>query len=118
MADSGVRRKLSTGATREASPDKERPDLISPLALRRVGRWLSLGAKKYSARDWEKGVLFSCLFASLMRHALKYAAGWKDEDHLAAIVFHAQALMHFEEMGRRELDDMPHYEDGPKGAKR
>lgn len=113
LKDSGSRREFSTGAVRDTASDKERPDLISPFAMRRVGRWMGMGAKKYGDRNWEKGMPFSVLFASLMRHALKYAMGWRDEDHLAAIVFNAQAIIHFEEMGKTELDDMPHYQDGP-----
>lgn len=113
MKDSGDRREFPTGARRDMASDKERPDLVSPFALRRVGRWLGMGAKKYGERNWEKGMPFSVFFASLMRHTLKYAMGWRDEDHLAAIIFNAQAIIHFEETGRTELDDMPHYQEGP-----
>jgi hypothetical protein len=60
---------------------------------------------------------FSVFYASMMRHALKHAMGWRDEDHLAAIIFNAQAIIHFEETGRAgEFDDMPHYQDGPQEA--
>jgi hypothetical protein len=114
LKDSGDRREFATGAVRDMASDKERPDLISPFALRRVGRWLGLGAKKYGERNWEKGIPASVCFASLMRHALKYAMGWRDEDHLAAIVFNAQAIIHFEETGRTELDDMPRYGESKK----
>ena len=114
LKDGGDRREFASGAVRDVASDKERPDLISPFALRRVGRWLAMGAKKYGDRNWEKGMPFSVCFASLMRHALKYAMGWRDEDHLAAIVFNALAIIHFEETGRRELDDMPHYQDSPQ----
>lgn len=117
LKDSGDRREFPTGARRDMASDKERPDLVSPFALRRVGRWLGLGARKYGERNWEKGMPFSVFYASLMRHALKYAMGWRDEDHLAAIIFNAQAIIHFEETGLAgELDDMPHYQDGPQEA--
>lgn len=109
VKDSGERRGFDTGAVRDGANSKERPDLISPFALMRVGRWIGMGASKYGERNWEKGMPYSVFFASLMRHALKYAMGWRDEDHLAAIVFNAQAIMHFEETGRVELDDMPRY---------
>lgn len=114
LKDSGERREFATGAVRDMASDKERPDLVSPFALRRVGRWMGMGGKKYGDRNWEKGMPFSVFFASLMRHAIKYAMGWRDEDHLAAIIFNAQAIIHFEEVGRAELDDMPHYQDGPR----
>lgn len=109
LMDSGNRRQFATGAVRDVDDSKPRPDLISPFALMRVGKWLALGAQKYGERNWEKGIPFSVCFASLIRHALKYAMGMHDEDHLAAVVFNAQALLHFEETERADLDDMPRY---------
>lgn len=109
MKDSGQQRTFNTGAVRDSGTNKERPDLVSPFALMRVGRWLAKGAAKYGTRNWELGMPYSELFASLMRHLLKWACGWRDEDHLAAVIFNAQAIIHFEEMGRSDLDDMPHY---------
>jgi len=116
LKDSGGRREFCSGAVRDMASDKERPDLVSPFALRRVGRWMGLGAKKYGDRNWEKGIPISVCFASLMRHALKFAMGWRDEDHLAAIIFNAQAIIHYQELGRTDLDDMPHYQDGPRNG--
>jgi len=113
LKDSGDRREFASGAVRDMASDKERPDLMSPFAIRRVGRWLGLGARKYGERNWEKGIPCSVCFASLMRHAFKYAMGWRDEDHLSAIIFNAQAIIHFEETCRADLDDMPHYQSGP-----
>lgn len=111
MKDSGERREFASGAVRDRSENKSRPDLISPFALMRVGRWLALGAEKYGARNWEKGIPVSECWASLMRHVLKFGMGQEDEDHLAAIVFNAQAIMHYRETGRSDLDDMPRYRD-------
>ena len=116
LKDSGARREFPTGAVRDMAGGKERPDLISPFALMRVGRWMAMGARKYGDRNWEKGIPYSVFYASLMRHLLKWAMGWRDEDHLAAVIFNAQAIMHFEETERAELDDMPHYQDGPQEA--
>jgi len=53
--------------------------------------------------------------ASLKRHLMKYQQGKRDEDHLAAIMFNAMALIHYEEMIERgrlsaELNDMPDYQ--------
>ena len=36
-------------------------------------------------------------------------------DHLAAVAFNVLALIHYEETGRADLDDMPRY-DAPKAA--
>ena len=46
---------------------------------------------------------------------MKYQQGLRDEDHLAAIMFNAMALIHYEEMIERgvlpaELNDMPVYQ--------
>ena len=114
MEDSGQRREFDTGAIRDRSTDKPRPDLISPFSLLRLGEWLRRGALKYSARNWELGMPVSECWASLMRHSLKWACGCRTEDHLAAVMFNAMAIMHYEEMVRRDvlpasLLDMPDY---------
>jgi hypothetical protein len=101
-------------AVRDTAADKPRPDLISPFAEERQGEWLRRGAAKYAERNWEKGMPFSRCVASLKRHLMKYQQGLKDEDHLAAIMFNAMALIHYEEMIERDalpsdLDDMPRY---------
>ena len=35
-----------------------------------------------------------------------------DEDHLAAAAWNIFAIMHYQELGMWELDDMPHYIKG------
>ena len=74
-----------------------------------------MGAAKYAERNWENGMPFSRCVASLKRHLMKYQQGKRDEDHLAAIMFNAMALIHYEEMIERgllpaELNDMPDYQ--------
>jgi hypothetical protein len=102
-------------AVRDVADDKPRPDLISPFAEERQGHWLRMGAKRYAERNWELGMPFSRCVASLRRHIMKYQQGLRDEDHLAAIMFNAMALIHYEEMIERgvlpaELNNMPQYE--------
>ena len=118
LKTSGSEEKFATGAVRDTATDKPRPDLRSPFAAERCGVWMGLGAKRYSERNWELGIKFSRVFASLCRHVMKYQQGLKDEDHLAAIVFNAEALMHYEVMIERgvlppELNDMPNYAPAP-----
>ena len=115
MRNSGAEESFTTGAVRDTSDDKMRPDLFSPFAEERVGNWLMLGARRYAERNWEKGMPFSRCWASLCRHKTKWQQGQRDEDHLAAIIFNAMAIIHFEEMVRRgvlpeQLDDMPAYQ--------
>jgi hypothetical protein len=107
VKDSGSRREFATGAVRDDAGDKDRPDLVSPYALMRVGKWLAMGAAKYGDRNWEKGMPYSVFYASALRHLLKFHQGYGDEDHLAAVCFNIMAIMHFEEVGRDDLDDMP-----------
>jgi hypothetical protein len=101
-------------AIRDAADDKPRPDLISPFAEERVGHWLRMGAAKYAERNWEHGMPFSRCIASLRRHLMRFQQGRRDEDHLAAIIFNAMAVIHYEEMIARgvlpaALNDMPAY---------
>ena len=111
MNDNGKR--ISFGednAIRENSEHKSRPDLISPLALLRVGEWMRKGAEKYEEHNWEKGMPFSVYMQGMSRHMLKFQAGQTDEDHLAGVIFNAMAMIHHQELGEdKEWDDMPKY---------
>ena len=115
MTDSGKRQSFGEGmAVRDTADDKPRPDLISPFAEERQGHWLRMGAAKYAERNWENGMPFSRCVASLKRHVMKYQQGKRDEDHLAAIMFNAMALIHYEEMIEcgvlpASLNDLPSY---------
>ena len=115
MTDSGKRQQFGSNlAIRDTADDKPRPDLISPFAEERQGQWLRMGAAKYAERNWERGMPFTRCVASLKRHVMRYQQGKRDEDHLAAIMFNAMALIHYEEMIERgllptELNDMPVY---------
>lgn len=99
-------------AVREPSSGKGRYDLISPFAVRRLAKWYELGAQKYADRNWEKGIPFSRCVDSAKRHLDKYVMGMTDEDHLAAAAWNIFAIMHYQELGMFELDDMPHYIQG------
>lgn len=104
MKDNGTRILFETGAVREEVTGKGRFDLIPPEGLFRLARWYEQGAKKYSDRNWEKGLPYCNCINSAMRHLVKYLAGWNDEDHLAAVAWNVFALMYFEKH-KPELDD-------------
>ena len=111
MNDGGDRMSFGEGrAIREPTNGKGRPELISPYAVMRLAKWMELGAQKYADRNWECGMPYSRYVGAMLRHTLKYMMGMDDEDHLAAIAFNVFAIMHHEECGQIELDDMPHYE--------
>ena len=49
-------------------------------------------------------------YETAKRHLDKYIMGMTDEDHLAAAAWNIFAIMHHQELGQTELDDMPHYD--------
>ncbi len=86
---------------------------MSFFANYRVARQLERGAKRYDARNWEKGMPLSWFADSAARHLAKAIAGFDDEDHLAAARWNIDALMEGQERIKRglwpaELDDLPH----------
>lgn len=101
MHDSGQRREFGTGSVRDRGDDKPRPDLISPHAIMRLGAWMGLGAKKYGEHNWELGQPVSSFVESLERHLYKYKMGMTDEDHMAAVMYNTQAVLHFEELAKQ-----------------
>ena len=108
--DGGQRISYGEGkAIREPSAGKGRYDLITPFGIMRLAKWYELGSKKYADRNWEKGMPFSRYIDSAKRHIDKYIMGMTDEDHLAAAVWTLLAIIHPEELGQTELEDMPHY---------
>jgi hypothetical protein len=122
MHDSGSRQSFETGAVRDASGGKPIMSLVTPFAIRRLGRWYTLGAQKYAPRNWEKGMPLTRYLDSLERHVLAFKEGDDTEDHLAAIMWNAAAIIHTKEMierGRlpRELDDMPDYSPVTAGSR-
>ena len=107
--DSGKRISYGEeGAMREPSTGKGRFDLITPWGLERLAKWYEFGAMKYADRNWEKGIPFSRCIDSAMRHITKFMMGSVDEDHLSAAVWNLLVIIHFQELERKDLDDLPH----------
>ena len=112
VKDSGERQEFATGSVRDPGTGKGRYDLISPIGLRRLARHYENGARKYTDRNWEKGMPVSRCLDSAIRHLYSYLGGSRDEDHLAAAAWNAFAAMHYIEecaAGRLppELNDIP-----------
>lgn len=121
MNDGGNRVSYGNGkAIREPTTGKGRFDLISPFGIMRLAKWYEAGAMKYADRNWEKGMPLSRYIDSALRHINKYIMGMQDEDHLAAAAWNILAIIHHEELGQTDLDDMPHYlskqEEKDKGS--
>lgn len=106
-----VRTVSSTGG--EKGVKEERYDLLPWEALAKVARHYGVGAQKYAAHNWRRGYEWSKSYAALMRHLTAF---WSGEDideetgspHMAAVVFHALALLTF-------MDEQPDFDDRYKG---
>jgi hypothetical protein len=110
IKDSGERRAFASGAVRDMSAGKGRFDLITPFMLERLAKHYEAGAKKYGDRNWEKGIPFTAYVDSACRHINKFRQGMTDEDHLSAAIWNLACIVHFQELGRMELNDLPEYE--------
>lgn len=67
--------KLTQGTKHDG--DKNRLELIPPELIFGVGEILTFGAHKYTARNWEEGILWSRVFGALLRHLFAF---WSGED--------------------------------------
>lgn len=106
---SGKKERFKDGADREVKVGRPRFDLIPPHAMLRIANLFARGAEIYGDRNWEKGLPFSSIQQSKMRHIEAHRRGETDEDHLAAEVWNALVMMEFECLGRKDLDDLPKY---------
>lgn len=86
---------------------KPRVDLINPRFIEELGQGLGFGAEKYSDYNYREGdgLDRSRLYASAMRHLLKYAQGEViDEEseisHLTAVAINCMMLYTLEEDGK------------------
>jgi len=68
--------------------EKNRFDLLPSDALWLVTKVFTYGAKKYGARNWEKGMPFGRMFGALMRHLWQF---WQGEDYDKESGFHHMA---------------------------
>lgn len=96
--DSGQREEFPSGAKRDTQNDKPRFDLIPVKPLKRLAELYARGAEKYGEFNWQKGMPFQRVVASLLRHIYAYLEGEDTEDHLAAVAWNAFTLMSYEEM--------------------
>jgi len=111
MFSSGEVRTVDPETGGEKGVKAERYELLPVLPLREVARLYGVGATKYAERNWERGYAWSRSFGALQRHANAFWSGETiDPDtglhHMAAVVFHAFALMEFDRT-HPEKDDRP-----------
>lgn len=106
IKDSGERTEFPSGAVRDMSEGKGRFDLLPMCVLMRLAKHYEAGAKKYSDRNWEKGIFAHSFADSAFRHLVKYMDGWTDEDHLIAAIWNLCGLAWTEEK-KPEYMDIP-----------
>ncbi len=95
------------GSIREDKTTKPHYTWMPMNALRRVGDRYMLGNRKYGVKDdYKKGMSCMDCMDAIFRHAIAYMEGDNKEDHLAAVVWNANAIMYFEE-NRPKFQDIP-----------
>ena len=92
--------------------DKLRFDLVNPFAHEQMVNVLTKGSKKYAARNWEKGMAWSTIIASLKRHlnAIEVGEDYDKETgelHAAHIACNAHFLTAYYKL-YPQGDDRPH----------
>lgn len=100
---------------KKADEGKAPMDLLPPELLLGISQVLDFGAKKYAARNWEKGIRWGRVFAALMRHMW---AWWSGEERDAETGFshlwHAGCCIAFLiAYEQRQIGE----DDRPKGVK-
>lgn len=87
-------------------------------ALLSVGEVLAYGAKKYSARNWENGIMYSRVYGAATRHLMAFLSGEAMDPetrlpHLAHAACCLMFLLTFEARGQGgKLDDRPFVKNG------
>ena len=80
----------------KADAGKDRIDLMPPEFVTATARVLAFGAQKYGDRNWEKGLLWSRVFAAQQRHMWAWWSGQDaDEETGMSHLWHAACCMAF-----------------------
>ena len=114
LKDSGARQTFQTGAVRDSAGNKSLMELLPPWALLAYGWIMEAGARKYAARNWEKGMPLSRYISSAQRHLQAYIMGFRDEPHLwqalwnVGCAVHTQILVYIG-VYPKEFYDMPNH---------
>jgi hypothetical protein len=95
---------------------KPRYDLIDAYGLEELAKVYTMGAEKYEENNWRKGMKWSRVFASTLRHLYKF---WRakqfgtseiDEEsglpHLAHALWNVMTLLNYSHF-KLEFDDRP-----------
>ena len=118
LAQDGVR-SFETGAIRDTSEGKPPMELMPWDLMDRLANHYGKGATKFGVNNWRLGQPKTAVFASMMRHLIKYFMGMEDEDHLAAFMWGGFNLMHTDKYysSDKYLNDLQSYQDNIKERK-
>jgi Domain of unknown function (DUF5664) len=94
LKDSGERQSFQSGAVRDTATNKPLLELIPSWAMFAYGWIMEAGARKYAARNWEKGMPISRYISSAQRHLEQYKAGLRDEAHLWQALWNVGGAIH------------------------
>lgn len=111
LADFSETRVVDPNTGGEKGSKLPRFDLIPPDAMVEVAKVYGIGSKKYADNNWLRGYAYGLSYAALQRHANMF---WSGEDldsegfhHLAAVAWHALALLTFRLRGLGTDDRVP-----------
>ena len=81
-------------------------------SLFRLSTVFEKGSHKYGPNNWRKGIPLSRYLDSALRHLSEYAAGFRDEDHIAQAMWNVACLIETKWMIERgelpqDLNDLP-----------
>jgi hypothetical protein len=103
----------SLGFGHKCDQNKPRYDLVPPEALDALARVLTLGAAKYTDRNWEAGMAWGRPFAACMRHLWAWWGGESRDpesglSHLAHALCCVAFLIAYEARGAGQDDRVYH----------
>jgi hypothetical protein len=91
---------------------KTRYDLLPAHPIDELAKVLTVGSRKYAERNWEKGMSWQSVLASLKRHVAKMERGEDYDDetgllHMAHVMCNSAFLIEYYRT-HPEFDDRPH----------
>ena len=91
--------------------ERIRMELITPEFMEEVGKVLTHGAKKYSPRNWEKGISYSRIIAAMLRHLYAFMRGERIDPesgllHTAHLACNALFLLTYDKRGMTKWNDI------------
>lgn len=100
--------ELKTGEKKDEG--KPRWELIAYDSISGISRVLTFGAKKYEARNWEKGIEYGRVFGAIQRHLTTWWMGENNDvetglSHLDHALTELMFLSAYEKRGMTKFDD-------------